>query len=151
MARKLCTKEGCEDQSISRGLCPKHYQALRRREKDPLVGTRQRGRAPLDKSCAIAGCDSESYARGLCVTHYRRALRKVRRRTFAEKVLALWDQYDLDAEALGWGVNPDTEEIQFEVWSPTGGTKLLTQERFDELVSALGAGTAYEEWSKTAA
>jgi hypothetical protein len=155
MARKLCAKEGCEDQSISRGLCPKHYQALRRREKDPLVGTRQRGRIPSEKVCSL--CREDSYARNLCVLHYRRALRQIKRRTFAERVLALWDKYDLDAESLGWMVDPDTEEIEFQVWSSADSRNpiRLTRERFDELAETLRQDrdpeSVFESWDGAAA
>jgi len=151
VARKVCIEEGCEDQSISRGRCPKHYQALRRREKDPLVGTRRRGRTPQD-ACSIEGCEGKGYARGMCVTHYRKALRRVKRRSFAEQVLALWDKHDLDADVLGWGVDPRTEEISFEVWTDKGIVK-LTKYNFSSLAKLLKVSpeSAYEEWASVAA
>ena len=48
----------CDDASVARGLCAKHYQEWHRsREKPP---------------CSIPGCDQKAHSRGWCQRHYRR-------------------------------------------------------------------------------
>jgi hypothetical protein len=56
-----------------------HYQQLLRREKDPLVGTRNAGRPTKEPGkCSEEGCDNTHWSKGLCQNHYRKAQRIAR-------------------------------------------------------------------------
>lgn len=47
-----CSRDDCEKSVHSRGLCQPHYRQERRREDDPLVGTRKRG--PKQRAVQVA-------------------------------------------------------------------------------------------------
>lgn len=70
---RLCTIEGCERKSKSRGLCSPHYLKLRRgtlyRVKN--VAEEKKGRPLIVKQeCCIDGCIKKVEAKGYCKGHY---------------------------------------------------------------------------------
>lgn len=66
--KRPCTVEGCERINKGRGLCARHYQEVRRREKGISKWT------PRGK-CSVETCNEIQHARGLCVNHYQVAKR----------------------------------------------------------------------------
>lgn len=63
-----CTAEGCGQEPIARGLCPKHYQALRRTQ----AGATPRGSKESEqKECMWGECDRPTVAKGYCTKHYQ--------------------------------------------------------------------------------
>lgn len=63
--QRLCTVEGCENPTDTRGMCSKHYRRWLRN------GTTDLRRQPRDK-CSVDGCNRKHEARGLCQSHYKR-------------------------------------------------------------------------------
>lgn len=98
-----CSVEACDQSTKARGLCPRHYEKLRRTSttaercsEDPCgrpVRARgwceyhyklwRRGKMPNDGEdnrlrrglCSVDGCDQAHSARGFCRRHYIRVLR----------------------------------------------------------------------------
>jgi hypothetical protein len=62
---KVCQVEGCDNQSVSRGFCSKHY-ARWRRYGDPTAPY-VRGKRPSE--CQVPGCAKRVSANGLCDMH----------------------------------------------------------------------------------
>ena len=60
----FCSVEGCNRRIKGKGLCSKHYQELKRREK---------GVAPWHPKglCVYDGCSKPQHANGLCSNHYQ--------------------------------------------------------------------------------
>lgn len=62
----VCSEPGCDRPARSRGLCSKHYQRLRYREKKAKGNT---DNAPLVRGfgeCSVDGCTERVYARVCC-------------------------------------------------------------------------------------
>lgn len=64
----------CEREAISKKLCLKHYQQLR---KNGFLLDKELERQRLDKPelCTIEGCNDRTYAKELCQKHYMREYR----------------------------------------------------------------------------
>lgn len=60
-SERTCSKAGCSDPWIARGLCRKHYSAWHHAQD----------RGP----CWVNGCDKRWVKRGLCGQHHRRLIR----------------------------------------------------------------------------
>lgn len=65
----ICTADECSRKSLSRGLCPMHYQRMAK-----TATTAPRPRA-TPQPCSISGCGSKVQARKLCLAHYRRFMK----------------------------------------------------------------------------
>jgi hypothetical protein len=64
--QRKCVMDSCANEvgkHGARGLCAKHYQALRKRELK---------NRPIEKTCGVAGCQRRLMATGLCDLHYKR-------------------------------------------------------------------------------
>ena len=57
MPDRTCSYDGCENKHCAKGLCHKHYKALRRATNGP---------------CSVDGCDKGRVTLGLCNGHYER-------------------------------------------------------------------------------
>lgn len=95
----VCTADGCANPSRSRGMCTRHYQQWKMRQRQQVVvcewcrtefTTSKRGGQPLARfcssrcqmknrykdrpvaMCSADGCSLPTIARGLCDKHYRR-------------------------------------------------------------------------------
>jgi 5-methylcytosine-specific restriction endonuclease McrA len=60
-----CAHDGCDDRTVSRGLCRKHYNAWY--HADPSRANKAIRRSP---SCSVEGCGQPHKARGYCDSHY---------------------------------------------------------------------------------
>lgn len=67
MGQSMCSIEGCQQPSRSRGWCSAHYERWRRYDAPEGRPTLAR-----DSECQIEGCSSPSHSRGWCVSHYER-------------------------------------------------------------------------------
>jgi hypothetical protein len=65
----ICSVEGCGSAVRGRGMCTRHYQRVRKAERE--------GQKPkkLTATCGIDGCDKPSKTRKLCSGHYMRFLK----------------------------------------------------------------------------
>lgn len=61
----VCSVEGCDHPSKTRGWCSKHYQRWRA-HGDPTAYVKVRG------TCSVDGCDRPHKSRGWCQAHYMR-------------------------------------------------------------------------------
>lgn len=63
--KKICSVEGCGNQSYARGWCGMHYARWRKRGTTSL---------PIQErsSCSVNGCSKDALARGWCNMHYTR-------------------------------------------------------------------------------
>lgn len=68
--RKLCEVDGCENISVAKNCCNKHYARLRR-YGDPKGGFFTNKPKPIT-ICLAKHCDTPSRALGLCSKHYMR-------------------------------------------------------------------------------
>jgi hypothetical protein len=57
--------EGCEKKSLARGLCDKHYQDKKLREKFPKKHKSNKGEV-----CSVENCSKEARSKGWCISHY---------------------------------------------------------------------------------
>lgn len=55
---KLCSKSGCTNKAIAKGLCAKHYQRKNYGKEYP-------------EECNVEGCDNKYHAKGMCRYHYQ--------------------------------------------------------------------------------
>lgn len=69
-AKRKCSVDGCVKHGRTKGLCPAHYQRLKK-YGDPLMGGLMRNRKE-PSICSIAGCGGMSVAHGFCSMHYTR-------------------------------------------------------------------------------
>jgi len=67
MGHKTCKVAECENHTVARTLCAKHYQRLKARGSTDDYPPR-----PGPKGCEIPGCVKFIQARGLCAAHYQR-------------------------------------------------------------------------------
>jgi 5-methylcytosine-specific restriction endonuclease McrA len=67
MAKATCSIEGCDNATVGRGWCHKHYERWRR-HGDPLYVKP----ASVPRSCAIEECPHVATRKGWCDAHYRR-------------------------------------------------------------------------------
>lgn len=65
--KRLCSVEGCDKPSWSRGWCSNHYQRWRL-YGDPIAPSRARTR----NMCSVPGCNTPCNGHGFCPTHYYR-------------------------------------------------------------------------------
>jgi hypothetical protein len=72
---RICSVEGCENRSHSRGLCGSHYQSARRQGGTLPNKTGRISQPP--RECTIPGCENKHLARGYCGTHYSRQRRGI--------------------------------------------------------------------------
>lgn len=63
-----CKHENCDRESLSRGLCNKHYQQFRNYNKDLFNSEKP-------TYCTLENCSEPYYAKGLCAFHYNRDYR----------------------------------------------------------------------------
>lgn len=70
MAKGTCSVDGCERDTVGRGVCGKHYYRLRR-YGDPLGGGQERYVA-TQNTCLVDECQSEPKSLGYCIKHYTR-------------------------------------------------------------------------------
>ncbi len=73
---KKCSVEGCENKSVARGICRKHYGRLTKTgslevKRDVSL---YKGPGTCDK-CEFPGCKHKVKAGGLCHTHYKQKLK----------------------------------------------------------------------------
>ena len=61
--KKICSVDGCDIQSRTRGYCARHYKQILRHER--LTPDREHR-----TWCRIEGCDKPHKARGYCSSHY---------------------------------------------------------------------------------
>jgi Recombination endonuclease VII len=69
VSERTCTIEGCPNQRLARGWCPKHYR--RWRAYGHPIGTADKG--PRRRSCSVDGCPDSAYRASLCSVHYASA------------------------------------------------------------------------------
>lgn len=82
-SKPVCREPGCNRPARARGLCSKHYQRLRYREKraagngksEPGSGVPRRGVG----LCEAEGCDQPVYARNMCSKHFMEWVRSRRK------------------------------------------------------------------------
>lgn len=60
---RLCGREGCVSKNYCRGLCIRHYSAMKARAR----GVPQR---IVTHTCTVPGCGRRHRAKGLCINHY---------------------------------------------------------------------------------
>lgn len=65
-APKTCTVDDCENNTLARGLCGKHYQRMQ--TKGSLADPTPKGRSV----CSVDDCAEICVGRGFCAKHYRR-------------------------------------------------------------------------------
>ncbi len=70
---RICSEPGCDGKVSSKGLCAKHYQRKRYKERGPRPGA-VRG----IRDCMISGCDRKVHARGMCGAHFMEWVRAKR-------------------------------------------------------------------------
>jgi len=68
---RTCSRPGCTEPFLSRGLCDNHYKIAKRAGTLP---PREKKRESAG-TCAIAGCDAPQFAETWCREHYRAARR----------------------------------------------------------------------------
>lgn len=79
--KPTCSEPGCGRPARARGLCSKHYQRLRYREKRSNAagpdgdGALKRGMGV----CEVEGCDQQVYARKMCSKHFMEWVRSRRK------------------------------------------------------------------------
>lgn len=67
-----CAVEDCENNSVSKGYCPKHYARLKR-HGDPLATKSRPRSSPGTRSiCEVDGCEIRVKGQGYCLKHYQR-------------------------------------------------------------------------------
>lgn len=80
-----CWVSDCISQSRVKGLCKKHYDAMRR-NGDPTISLRNQVHSD---TCTIDDCNEKYYAKGYCTSHYYRWLRQgdplIVKRSFVDK------------------------------------------------------------------
>jgi HNH endonuclease len=64
---EMCSQDGCDLPTYSRGVCRKHYDHLRRAAKLPLLPKVNSG-----NTCTVSGCTTAAKKRGMCGLHYQR-------------------------------------------------------------------------------
>ena len=65
---RTCADPGCNRPVHAKGLCQKHYDAMRKSS----AGKRQ-------KACSVPGCNGEHHAQGFCQKHYDQRRKKTRK------------------------------------------------------------------------
>ncbi len=70
MEEKICLVSDCDDKSITRGYCSRHYHLVIRYGKPENRG-RRRGEK-LQEICGVDGCNSTYNSLGYCQKHYVR-------------------------------------------------------------------------------
>ncbi len=66
-----CAFADCEKPRASRGLCPGHYEQVRRGKK--LTPLRHKTTNTVTKQCSFDGCGRDAASRGLCKAHYHQS------------------------------------------------------------------------------
>jgi len=67
----LCKADGCGAEARTAGLCPRHYQQMRRHGR--LTPEREYGKR--GECCLVDGCREEQVAKGYCFRHYQQVRR----------------------------------------------------------------------------
>lgn len=71
--KTLCSVEGCETPSRTRGWCEKHYKRWYKTGSPHIV--RAPGRAAKGSLCFVDECETKARVNGMCPKHYARTLR----------------------------------------------------------------------------
>jgi hypothetical protein len=69
MSDRTCSVEGCDKTRRSLGMCPMHYQRLRRLGEVGPAGFLP-AKAREAAQCGAPGCERDAVAKGLCNRHY---------------------------------------------------------------------------------
>lgn len=71
-SKRVCNVSGCNEPHHARGLCQKHYDELRK--KDRKARRLGKGSPNRDKgrTCSVSGCNRPHHAKGYCKLHYAR-------------------------------------------------------------------------------
>ena len=67
----LCEADGCDMEARTAGLCPRHYQQVRRHGR--LTPEREYGKR--GECCLVGDCREEQVAKGYCFRHYQQVRR----------------------------------------------------------------------------
>lgn len=68
----MCSVDGCERQSVSRGWCQAHYR--RWKAHGDVQAHLPLRRWQRDVLCAVDGCERRSHSKGMCNKHYARTV-----------------------------------------------------------------------------
>jgi len=71
---KTCGAPNCDQQAVSAGYCPRHYQQTRRYgrltpEREYAVSTAKQ------RYCSVSGCEELHISKGFCYRHYQQIRR----------------------------------------------------------------------------
>lgn len=71
---KTCFAPDCDNQAVSTGYCPRHYQQIRRcgrltPEREYLISVSKQ------RQCSVSSCDTLQVSKGFCHRHYRQISR----------------------------------------------------------------------------
>ena len=66
MSDRICSIEGCENISLAKNLCSKHYSRFK------VHGNVNANFSKKKQKCSISGCDDWSVAHKMCSKHYQR-------------------------------------------------------------------------------
>ena len=69
--RPICRAEDCDAEVRTAGLCPRHYQQIRRHGRL----TPEREYSKRNGSCLVNGCGESQVAKGYCFRHYQQVRR----------------------------------------------------------------------------
>ena len=69
--RPICRAEDCDAEVRTAGLCPRHYQQIRRHGRL----TPEREYSKRNGSCLINGCGESQVAKSYCFRHYQQVRR----------------------------------------------------------------------------
>ncbi|MBN1808705.1 MAG: hypothetical protein JW909_06520 [Planctomycetes bacterium] len=64
----VCSVKGCSNPHHARGLCQKHYDEFRKKNRKPASS---QGR----KTCSVEGCKRTHHAKGYCKMHYAKLVK----------------------------------------------------------------------------
>jgi len=70
-ARRVCSVPGCNRPHHARGLCQKHYDEFRKKDRRARRLARAGGGNRV-RVCSVPGCNRPHHARGYCKLHYAR-------------------------------------------------------------------------------
>jgi 5-methylcytosine-specific restriction endonuclease McrA len=144
MCKGTCTIDGCDKKVHCKGLCPMHYQRLRKNGSLQKPPPRTK---PSHPPCGVDGCEVPGNRKGMCVKHYARAWHeanwaetyakaKARREANREQYLSDGRSYYqrnreriLAQQASDYALNPEKKRAAARRWRAANRERVLEKKR----------------------